>query len=119
MRRCHLVDASVASNLCCVSVDAKYGSIRAIASALAADSADARDACDAHGKDRSGLRALVDACLEFRRRAVGAVRRSNQVLVYAYSTPDDALDLICLPTGPTSPVSAKKTSERRRGKKNR
>jgi len=118
LRRVHLVawdDAAPA--LACVSVDAKLRSLRAVGAAaidLGADAAALRARCDDHGNDRRALRLFVDALLEAR----AAKRRGGALMVYVYSTHDDALDLLSLPL-PAPAAHSKKPNEKagRKGRK--
>ena len=87
--------------LACVSVDAKLRSLRAIGNAALDlahgtkdDLAALRARCDDHGNDRRALRLFVDALLDF--LATTPRKKTNALLVYAFSTHDDALDLLCL-----------------------
>ena len=83
----------------CVSVDAKLASLRAVGSRLSAaegpdDVADVQANLDRdkQNKDRLALQSFVKEC-----QAAAGGATHGHVLVYAYSVPDNALDLVPVP----------------------
>ena len=83
----------------CVSVDAKLASLRAVGSLLSAaegpdDVADVQSDLDRdkQNKDRLALQSFVKEC-----QAAAGGATHGHVLVYAYSVPDNALDLVPVP----------------------
>ena len=103
----------------CVSVDAKLTSLRAVGSRLSAaegpdDVADVQSDLDRdkQNKDRLALQFFVKEC----QTAAGGATHGH-VLVYAYSVPDNALDLVPVPCVAASSGGGSRRHGSKKGKR--
>jgi hypothetical protein len=103
----------------CVSVDAKLASLRAVGSRLAAaegpdDVADVQQQLegDKQNKDRLALQSFVKEC-----QAAAGGATHGHVLVYAYSVPDNALDLVPVPCVAASSGGGSRRHGSKKGKR--
>ena len=103
----------------CVSVDAKLASLRAVGSRLSAaegpdDVADVQADLDRdkQNKDRLALQSFVKEC-----QAAAGGATHGHVLVYAYSVPDSALDLVPVPCVAASSGGGSRRHGSKKGKR--
>ena len=99
LRRVRLVKHGEGSPRC-ISVDAKLASLRAVGSRLSAaegpeDVADVQSELDQdkHNRDKVALQSFVKEC----QVAAGGGGTHGHALIYVYSVPDNALDLLPMP----------------------
>ena len=118
LRRVRLVKHGEGSPRC-VSVDAKLASLRAVGSRLAAaegpdDVADVQQQLegDKQNKDRLALQSFVKEC-----QAAAGGATHGHVLVYAYSVPDNALDLVPVPCVAASSGGGSRRHGSKKGKR--
>ena len=118
LRRVRLVKHGEGSPRC-VSVDAKLSSLRAVGSRLAAadgpdDVADVQQQLegDKQNKDRLALQSFVKEC-----QAAAGGATHGHVLVYAYSVPDNALDLVPMPCVAASSGGGSRRHGSKKGKR--